>query len=149
VRLYMATNTKYARHVIEEGFIGVSHVVYDADGKPTDEVVDWCEFRDLPPGGLTPSITTETEIEPMDEGIAIAIAMSGGPMLADGGGDFLLAIDVPEDVALKYELNEDPPSGWPFREFGLPPEVANEHRHTLCVFDSKDGEEVRPDLVGR
>lgn len=39
--------------------------------------------------------------------------------------------------------------GWPFREFWLTPEEADRFLPTLKVYDSADGEEVQPDLVGK
>jgi hypothetical protein len=73
----------------------------------------------------------------------------GGPTLSDYLGDFVVSIEVPDDVALEHEAHEEPPMGWPFREFWLSPDLANRYRDTLKVFDSNDGEEVRPDLVGK
>jgi hypothetical protein len=99
----------------------------------------------MPPGGLTRSITTESHIDE-ESG---AVVFSGGPLLADDPEDFVLSIDVPDDFALKREVREDPPKGWPFREFQLTEEEANRYRHTLRAFDSNDLEEVRLDLVGK
>ncbi len=36
-----------------------------------------------------------------------------------------------------------------FRQFWLSPEETNRYRDSLKVHDTKDGEEVRPDLVGK
>jgi hypothetical protein len=152
MRLFIALPTEAARLFIERGFAGIPRVLYDADAtleevnsgkaKPTG-VAEYVEFRDQPPVGLTLSRTAEvTEAEIGDDSMAITIG--GGPVLADDLGDFILSIDVPDEVALAHEAKEDPPSGWPFREFWLPPEVANTYRHTLKAFDSNDGRRSAP-----
>ena len=46
-------------------------------------------------------------------------------------------------------LGDAEPVSWPFREFWLTPEEANLYLNTAKVYDSQDGEEVRPDLVGK
>jgi hypothetical protein len=155
MRLYIALPTAAARLFIDDGFVGRPRVMYDqhvtladieAGAKPTG-VAEYVEFRDMPPVGLTFSRTTEADVEPTDDGLEVTI--DGGPVLADDPGDFILSIKVPDEVAREHEVTEDPPAGWPFREFWLPPEVANAYHHTLKVFDSSDGDEVRADLVGR
>ncbi len=142
MRLYTpGLPTDYARHVIDQGFVGLPRAVYDAEEldaatrdtpegeitppeklpEPTD-VGEYCEFRDMPPGGLASSGTTEAEI--------------------------VLSIEVPDSVALANEIHDEPPRGRPFREFWLTPEEANRYRDTLEIIDSNDGEEVQPDLRG-
>ena len=148
MRLYTpGLPTDYARQVIDQGFVGRPRAVYDAEEldaatrdtpegeitppeklpEPTD-VVEYCEFRDMPPGGLASSRTTEAEIAQT--------------------GDFVLSIEVPDSVALANEIHEEPPWCRPFREFWLTPEEANRYRDTLEIIDSNDGEEVQPDLRG-
>ena len=148
MRLYTpGLPTDYARQVIDQGFVGRPRAVYDAEEldaatrdtpegeitppkklpEPTD-VVEYCEFRDMPPGGLASSRTTEAEIAQT--------------------GDFVLSIEVPDSVALANEIHEEPPWWRPFREFWLTPEEANRYRDTLEIIDSNDGEEVQPDLRG-
>ncbi len=142
MRLYTpGLPTDYARHVIDQGFVGLPRAVYDAEEldaatrdtpegeitppeklpEPTD-VGEYCEFRDMPPGGLASSRTTEAA--------------------------FVLSIEVPDSVALANEIHDEPPWGRPFREFWLTPEEANRYRDTLEIIDSNDGEEVQPDLRG-
>jgi hypothetical protein len=80
---------------------------------------------------------------------------AGLDLLADPAVDFALALDVPDDEAAKWEARYDPPlrdarlGDLPYREHFLPVEVADRYRESLVVFDAADGEEVRPDLVGR
>jgi hypothetical protein len=142
MRLYTpGLPTDYARHVIDQGFVGLPRAVHDAEEldaatrdtpegeitppeklpEPTD-VVEYCEFRDRPPGGLASSRTTEAA--------------------------FVLSIEVPDSVALASEIHDEPPWDRPFREFWLTPEEANRYRDTLEIIDSNDGEEVQPDLRG-
>ena len=150
--LYMACTTEDARQTIDGGFVGVERYLYDVDDSgrmvQQDHPTAFCEFRDIAPSGWTVSRTTEIEAEQTGED-QIRMTVSGGPVLADFTGDFTLTIEVPDDEVFQYEAKEEDPSGWPFREFYLPPEVANQYRHTLKVYDPEDGEEVRPDLVGR
>ncbi len=141
MKLYQAATTTDARHVIDHGFVGRSIML------TSGEIADFVQFRDLPPAGLTSSRTAEVEATLHDDQIDVRI--SGGEVLVDDLGDFVLCIDVPDDVARDFRVAEEPPSGWPFQEYWLSPEWANAYRHTLVVFDSDDGEEVRPDLVGR
>jgi hypothetical protein len=142
MRLYTpGLPTDYARHVIDQGFVGLPRAVHDAEEldaatrdtpegeitppeklpEPTD-VVEYCEFRDRPPRGLASSRTTEAA--------------------------FVLSIEVPDSVALANEIHDEPPRGRPFREFRLTPEEANRYRDTLEIIDSNHGEEVQPDLRG-
>jgi hypothetical protein len=121
------------------------------EGNPVNWLLDesgnpglYCAFRDQPPGGLVLSRTAE--IEAVDAGMTVRI--DGGPVLADDASYFIMSIDVPGKDLAECEIHEDPPPGWPFREFWLPPELANSHIDSLA-FDSDDGEEVRSDLVGR
>lgn len=119
----------------------------DDEGHLTGEIMDLVQFRDLPPGGLTLSRATQVA-EAVEVG-EIRVSITGGAVLADDFGDFILAIELPDDLAATYRVAEDPPTGWPFREYWLSPEVANQLRYTLTVDDSDDGEEVRHDLVGK
>jgi hypothetical protein len=165
MKLYTAASTEYARHVIDRGFAGMWRDVYDPDeldearrrtpeGQPVTDLPNpidtkpYCEFRDIPSSGLTFSRTTETDVAQTGED-SLKVTISGGPTLADDIGDFTLEIEVPADFALEREVHEDPPLGWPFREFWLTREEANRFLDTLKVYDSADGEEVRPDLVGK
>ena len=134
MQLFRAVSTEYAKQVIEDGFVGTEVAWTDEASKPTGEVQSICEFRDMPPTGLTSSLTTEVTVEAGEEDFQVTFA--GGPVLADDLGDFVLSIEVPVHVATKYEVREDPPMGMPFREFWLPEEVANEYRGSLRVFDS-------------
>lgn len=170
MKLYMAVPTDYARSVIDVGFAGTRQMYENgADNRPdfTRPTADvMCEFRDMPPTALTFSRTAESTVHETDEGVEVTI--DGGPVLADDLGDFVLCIDVPDDVASPWVITEEPgrilkkddagewvdageaePLSWPFREYWLPDTLANEYRDTLKVFDSDDGEEVRPDLVGK
>jgi hypothetical protein len=145
MKLYGAASTQTARNIIDHGFPGRPQVLVD-DDKPTGEIIHVVELRDMPPRGLILSRTTEVTAE--SDGDDVTMSMTGGPVLADDPGDFVIQIDVPNDVAAPFEARFDPaPTGWPFREFWLSPEVANQYHDTLRVFDSDDGEEVRPDLV--
>jgi hypothetical protein len=139
MRLYMAASTEYAQHVIAKGFVGIPRRLVDGG------VAEFCEFRDSPPTGIDLSITAGVIPGSEDEPTRI----TGGPVLVTDPGDFILSIEVPNDLASQREVHEDPPGPWPFREVWLAPEEANRYLDTLKVFDSNDGEEVRPDLVGR
>jgi hypothetical protein len=77
----------------------------------------------------------------------IGIVLSGGPVLVDDIGDVILSIEIPGDEVAQYEVHEDPPEGWPFREYWLPPYIANAYRSTLKVFISASGEEFDPALL--
>ena len=136
MKLYMAVPADYARHIIDSGFEGsAAHWLEAEDGT----VSHYCPFRDQPPGGLVLSRTAEIEADVT--GDAMALRVSGGALLADDLGDFVMSIDVPGEMAAQFEVHEEPPAGWPFREYWLPADIANAHLG--------DGEEVRPDLVGR
>jgi hypothetical protein len=137
--LYVAVPMNYARFVVERGFVGVERAFIEGGS------AEFCEFRDIPPTGLTFSRTTEVTAEPTETGISLTIG--GGGILADYIGDVVLSIDVPEAAALECEAREDPPAGWPFREFWLSPELANAHRSTLRAWVSESGEEIDPDLL--
>jgi hypothetical protein len=134
MNLYMAVSTAYARRVIDEGFVGRS--VSLLEGGETEV----CEFRDIPPVGLTVSLTAEAEAENTEKGSKVTIGT--GPVLADDIGDFVLSIEVTSEMGKEYEIDEETAAGWPFREHWLPPEVANAHRGSLKVFISESGEEV-------
>jgi hypothetical protein len=134
MNLYMAVSTAYARRVIDEGFVGRS--VSLLEGGETEV----CEFRDIPPVGLTLSLTAEAEAENTEKGSKVTIGT--GPVLADDIGDFVLSIEVTSEMGKEYEIDEETAAGWPFREHWLPPEVANAHRGSLKVFISESGEEV-------
>jgi hypothetical protein len=167
MRLYTpGLPTDYARHVIDQGFVGLPRAVYGAEEldaatrdtpegeiappkklpEPTD-VVEYCEFRDMPPGGLASSRTTEAEIEQTGE-TEFKMTIDGGPSLLDDPGGFVLSIEVPDSVALANEIHDERPWDRPFREFWLTPEEANRYRDTLEIIDTNDGEEVQPDLRG-
>lgn len=130
-------------------------------------VEEHCEFRDQPPGGLILSRTAEVVTSEGDEftaedgnplgeallqGLAAGgteLTIGGGLVLADDPGDFIMSIDVPEDVLRQHQLEGDIGEEFGFRQFWLTPDEANSYRGTLAVYDSHDGEEVRPDLVGK
>jgi hypothetical protein len=150
----------YARHVIDHGFVGLPRAVYDAEeldvatrdmpeGEVTPreklpepiDVAEYCEFRNMPPGGLM-SRATEAELE-QTGGTEFKMTIDGGPSLLDDSGDFVFSIEVPDSVALANEIHEEPPSGRPFREFWLRQEEANRYRYTLRIIDAK----VQPDLL--
>lgn len=158
----MAVSTAYARLIIDSGFEGVPTTSYEdfevlgtdergntRYGKPIGPGTDWeyVPMRDMPPMGLTPSRTTEIEIETDEDGGQVNIAMRG-PVLADGLGDFIVSIEMPEVEVLPHRAVVDGES-WPFQEFWLPPDLVNAHLHTLVIYNSEDGEETPPDLVGK
>lgn len=177
MRLYMPAATEYARYVIDNGFVGIPTPMYDSDeleaaghGSPRTyrsgeampplpepkEWKEWCIFRDMPPGGLTFSRTTEMSAEHAEDGVEITV--EGGPVLADDMGDFVLSVDIPDDIAAEYRVYEEEPLGWPFQEYYVEPDLANRYRHTLTVYDwnidggygtDDDLVEIRPDLVGK
>ena len=161
MRLYTpGLPTDYARHVIDHGFVG--RAVYDVEEldaatrdipegeiTPSEKlpepiaVAEHCEFRNMPPGGLIFSRTTEAEIEPTG-GTESKVTIDCGSSLLDDAGDFVFSIEVPDSVALANEIYEEPPSGRPFRKFWLTEEEANRYRYTLKIIDAK----VQPDLLG-
>jgi hypothetical protein len=100
------------------------------------------------PAGLTFSRTAEATAEQTADD-EIKITIGGGPVLADDPGDFVLSIEVPDDLSLEHEALYDEPEGWPFREIWLPEDVANRYRDTLKVYDPIDEEEIPLDLVGK
>ena len=106
--LYMAVSTAYARHVIDEGFVGRS-LSWLEGGE-----AEVCEFRDQPPTGLTLSLTAEAEAENTEKGSKVTIGT--GPVLADDIGDFVLSIEVTSEMGKEYEIDEETAAGWPFRE---------------------------------
>jgi hypothetical protein len=167
MRLYTpGVSTDYSRYVIDHGFVGLPRATYDSEEldaatrntpegeltpyekpfEPTD-VAEYCEFRDMPPGGLALSRTTEAEVEQTGV-IEPNMTIEGGPRLLDDPGDVVLSIEVPDSVALANEFHHEPPSGQPFREFWLTPGEANRYRDTLEIIHSNDGEEPREDLPG-
>lgn len=170
MRLYtLGLPTSAARAVIDHGgfdpIARVSALIGD-DGMPTGEDLEYVDLRDLPPGGLTFSRTTEVDVS--DEGETVGMTISGGPVLLDDPGDFVLSIEVPDDLAREHVVTEEPgrlyeqddegrwvsageaePASWPFREFWLSPQAAAQYWDSLTVYDSNDQEEVRPDLVGK
>jgi hypothetical protein len=89
----------------------------------------------MTPGGLIPSLTTEVNAELDDEGNP-RITVDGGPVMASDPGDFILSIEVPDELALEHEYHYDPLMGWPHREIWLAVEEANRYRHTLKVYDT-------------
>jgi hypothetical protein len=119
-RLFMAVTARYARRVHQTGFVGQPETMYDSDKLDAGEYVEtgpqeFCEFRDMPPAGLTFSLTAETHAKVDDEG-NLAVEIGGGPVLADDMGDFVLSIRLPSEEIREHEVHEDPPQGWPFRE---------------------------------
>lgn len=140
MRLYAAAQAEAARAVVQHGFAaaGRPRRVWDATGK--SEVVEFVEFRDLTPTGFTLSRTAELKAEKTNEGIKMTI--SGGPVLADDLGDFIISIDVPDDLASEREVHEDPPAGWPFREYWLGVDDADRFRDTLALHIPETEEEV-------
>lgn len=143
MRLYKAVSASYARHVIDVGFIGVPNCTVEG------EYFEYVEMRDIPPAGLTFSRTAEMEVAVDEVTGHIDARIGGGPVLADDLGDFIVSIAMPADVAAQYRITYEDPPGWPFQEYWLDPDVTNAYRHTFVVFDSDDGEEVRPDLMGK
>jgi hypothetical protein len=170
MRLYMPASVKYARHVIDEGFMGVPRKVYrredldtlphagktvltpeearddrlDEAGLPS-ETIQVCEFLapwHLPRHDEDPHPLLSREMVNDVESLVAQMRIN------EGEADFLLSIDVPDELALDKEAVYEP-SGGDFREFWLSPEEANRYRHTLKVHDFRDGEDVRPDLVGK
>ena len=140
MRLFAALSTNSVRHIVAHDFTGITRII---GGK------EYVMFRDLPPAGLTRSLTTEAETTQTGENES-KVVFSGGPMLADDMGEFQVSIDVPEQVAREHVVTEDPPMGWPFREFWLPPELANAYRSTLMVLIPEGpDEEVPLELFGR
>src|SRR4051812_33083001 len=105
--LYMAVSTDLARFVLDHGFVGRPRVMIDDDHQPTGQVRDFCEFRDVPPIGLTLSRTAELRVEE-DHDDAMSVTIEGGATLLDDLGDFVLALDVPDDVALEARVREEP-----------------------------------------
>jgi hypothetical protein len=124
MKLFIAVNTEMAEGVVARGFVGSAGrptILYGTDDRgdfllnPDGSRIesfrgDICEFRDIPPRGLTLSRTTEVTSKVDND--RIEITMDGGPVLADDLGDFILSIEVPDDFALEREAHEDPPSGW-------------------------------------
>lgn len=155
-RLCIAVPTHYARSVYQHGFTASERPLYDPDELAKGNYVEtesraFIEFRDMPPVGLTFSLTAEAtaEVDP-DDDHRINMTIDGGPVLADYMGDFVLSIEVPDDEALhQMEIHEDPPLGWPFREYWLEPQVANQYLGTLKVFVPETGEEIPAELLGQ
>jgi len=78
-----------------------------------------------------------------DEGIA---EISGGPVMFEDMGDFIVSIDVPDEDVEEWRLIEDEPMGWPFVEYWLPDKVANQYVNTLEVYISEMPEDGAVDL---
>jgi hypothetical protein len=120
MRLYVAVTTEQARRAIDAGFVGRSWVTYPPDATLEEmtsgrreaeaKVAEFVEFRNLPPSGPWEA-TTEFDGVHLDFG-------SDPIQRREMFGDFVLSIEVPDDVALAGEVKEDDPFGWPFREFG-------------------------------
>lgn len=91
--------------------------------------------------------TAEVDVDVDTENSTMSLNVTGAALLEDVG-DFVLSIEVPDEVASLYEIHEEPPRGWPFREYWFPVDIAHEYRGTLRVQDN-DGGDVRPDLVGK
>jgi hypothetical protein len=64
-------------------------------------------------------------------------------------GDFVLSILVPEAEVREYEVHEDPPLGWPFREYWLTPDIANKYRDSLEVWVPGTEEQVPAELLSQ
>jgi hypothetical protein len=149
MRLYQGCSATTAREVLDHGFVGElwmplkeekdGGIVRDETGEPVmkGEVPErWCVFR----SGSFAAGTGQEDTS---------------PLVVIPEGDFVLMIEVPEDLAKKYEVVErsegtDEHEGTSpvDREFWLTEKVANRFRDTMKVYD-RDGAEVRPDLVGR
>jgi hypothetical protein len=125
MKLYMAVPIAYARRVVTNGFAG------DPDVK----------FRDIPSQGLTRSVNVDVEWTADD---VPHETVTPGPRLEDDIGDLTLVIDMPGTDVQPFEARYDPPQGYPFREYWLPPELANRYRHTLRVFVPLTDEEIIP-----
>ena len=155
-RLFVAVPTDYAHSVYQHGFTASERPLYDPDELANGPYVKiesraFVEFRDMPPVGLTFSLTAEATVEgDPDDDHRVNVTIDGGPVLADYLGDFVLAIEVPDDEELhQMEIHEDPPLGWPFREYWLEPEVANQYLRALKVFVPETREEIPAELLGR
>ena len=65
--LYKAVSVAYARHIVTDGFIGITSLTWaDDDLECKGESIGtltYVEFRDIPPAGLTASLTTEKQVE--------------------------------------------------------------------------------------
>jgi hypothetical protein len=149
MRLYMAVPTDYAVEVVSNGFTH-GRPLYDPE---TDEISTtafqpYLDFRDLAPTGASFGVTAEGAFQEPTEDDDFQIAIQG-PVMFDDPGAFVLSIEVPDEFALQQEARFEPPVRWAFREFWLQPEEANLYIDTLKIYDSDDGEEVRPDLVGK
>jgi hypothetical protein len=150
MRLYQGCSATTAREVLDQGFVGElwmplkqdqkGGIVRDQTGKPVmkEEVPErWCVFR----SGSFGAGTGQEE---------------GSPLVVIPEGDFVVMIEIPEDVAQKYEVVERPESTagereetpQVDREFWLTEEVANRFRDTMKVYD-RDGAEVRPGLIDK
>ena len=149
MRLYQGCAAKAAREALDQGFVGElwmplkedqkGGIARDETGKPLIEggvPGRWCVFRS---GSFGASTGEEDE----------------SPLAVIPEGDFVLMIEVPEDVAKKYEVversqgstDEREETSSTDREFWFPEEVADRFRDTIKVYD-RDGAEVSPDLVG-
>ena len=150
MRLYQGCSATTAREVIDHGFMGElwvplkeeekGGIVRDRTGKPVmDGAVPerWCVFR--------------------SGSFAVGTGQDGeSPLVVIPEGDFVLMIEVPEDLARKYEVVERSDSGKDEheetspvdREFWLTEGVANRFRDTMKIYD-RHGAEVRRDLVGK
>ena len=181
----MASSTEYARHVIDSGFVGVpwwpinpdetGQPVRDERGHPTytGERLERCEFRDQPPSGLAFSRTTESRVDFDPDDHTAKVIISGGAVLADDPGDFVLSIEVPEDFARDRQIREEPgrvldpktgevlgdaePVSWPFREFlahagrseSLPQHGQGLRQSGLLIGSPRSGWEVTPFIALR
>ena len=104
MRLYMAVTTEMARMAVDQGIGSLARPRFDINtGKPWENV----EMRDLPPGGLTFSRTTEATTAADDDG-NVHVTISGGPVLADDPGEYVLSIEVPDDIACEHFVVEEP-----------------------------------------
>jgi hypothetical protein len=89
MRLYMPASTADALHIIEVGFVGESLAVVDEDGDWTGESAQFVYFAD------------EHVTDPGEGRSPVAALINN--LIIDGSfgeGDFLVSIDVPDDLAL-------------------------------------------------
>jgi hypothetical protein len=149
MRLYQGCIAKVAREVLDYGFVGElwmplkedqkGGIIRDETGQPLTKGGDperWCVFR----SGSFGASTGEED---------------GSPLAVIPEGDFVLMIEVPDEIAKKFEVversqggREREESSSTDREFWLPEKVADRFRDTVKVYD-RDGAEVSPDLVGQ
>ncbi len=136
----MAVPADYAAAVAQAGF-RTGRPFYDPgiDGFSKTSHMEYCDFRDKKPDSNSLS-----DFPHMPDTNVFGVKVEG-PIRLDDPGDFVLAIDVPDDFALEREVGPSHSS----REFWLTPEEANRFLDTLRVYESEFGGLVPPDLVGK